>query len=289
MTMLRTARLVLSPLCEDDGDALHSAYSDAETLRYWHQPVTTSVEESRERARQEAEGGAAVFAIREAEGQDAVGFVGFVSSIAPNHQSAFGYLLRKEHWGKGYVVEAAQAVLDHGFADLGVVAAELWIYEGNDRSRRVAEKLGATYRGMNVSFNLLMGGVRRTYVYEIRRADALLPPEVVRATPIVRVGDLEAGVAWYRDNLGFKLEWSTPVSASMVSSGWLPNAAVIRLTPGDARPSRVAFAVPTRIDELAADVGATAEDMPWGMRTFAVTDPWGNELVFESVASRQPG
>jgi RimJ/RimL family protein N-acetyltransferase/catechol 2,3-dioxygenase-like lactoylglutathione lyase family enzyme len=285
MTTLRTERLVLTPLVEADGDGLHAAFSDAETLRYWHQPVTTSVEESRARTQQEADGGAAVFAVRETEDSDAIGFVGFVSKVKPNHQTAFGYLLRKEHWGKGYVVEAARAVLDHGFTDLGVSAAELWIYDGNDQSRRVAEKLGATYRGANVGFNLLKGA-RLTHIYEIRRPDALLPPEVTRVTPVLRVSSLDDGVAWYVERLGFTLEWTTPLTASLVSPGWLPNAAVIRLTPGEPRPSRLAFAVPDRIDEIATAVGAVAEDHPWGLRDFVVTDPWGNELVFESPTAR---
>jgi hypothetical protein len=226
-----------------------------------------------------------VFAIRESGNGDAIGFVGFVSRVQPQHQTAFGYLLHKEHWGKGYVVEAARAALDYGFTELGVLAAELWIYDGNERSRRVAEKLGATYRGANVGFNLLKG-VRLTHVYEIARRDAQLPPEITRVTPVLCVGALDEGVAWYTNELGFTLEWVSPMTASLVSPGWLPNAAVIRLTPGEPRPSRVALAVPDRIDEIAAAVGAEAHDQPWGLREFVVTDPWGNELVFESPTAR---
>jgi [ribosomal protein S5]-alanine N-acetyltransferase len=285
---LQTERLTLTPLCEDDGDALHAAFSDEETLRYWHQPVTTSVEESRARTKQEAEGGAAVFAVREQDEPEAIGFVGFVSRAQPTRQTAFGYLLRKEYWGKGYVAEAARRVLDYGFSTLGIVAAELWIYDGNDRSRRVAEKLGGRYRGANVGFNLVKG-VRTTHIYEVLAPGAQLPPEVVRVIPYLRVGDVPAAIDWYRDRLGFALEWAVgdpPVTASMVSAGWLPLAAVVRLQHGERMPARLAFAMPERLDEMAAAVGATPEDHPWGMRDFSVTDAWGNELVFETPSVR---
>jgi [ribosomal protein S5]-alanine N-acetyltransferase len=282
---LETERLVLRPLTEDDGDALHAAFSDAETLRYWHQPVTTSVEESRARTKQEAAGGAAVFAICQKGSDVAIGLVGFVSRAQTTHQTAFGYLLLKEHWGKGYVAEAARAVLDYGFSELGIVAAELWIYDGNAQSRRVAEKLGATYRGANVGFNLLKGP-RTTHIYEIRAPGGELPPEVLRVIPIVHVGDLAEGIAWYRDQLGFTVEWSSPETASMVSAGWLPLAAVVRLRPGRSEPTRLVFQLAERLDEMAAAVGATAEDHPWGLRDFSVTDPWGNVLVFETPVAR---
>jgi catechol 2,3-dioxygenase-like lactoylglutathione lyase family enzyme len=247
-------------------------------------PVTTSVAESRERAALHASG-AALFAIRETAAGDAIGFVGFGGDLHATHQAGFGYLLHKAFWGRGYVVEAAREVLAYGFTKLGVPAAELWIYDGNDQSRRVAEKLGATYRGANVGFNLLKGP-RVTHVYEVRAPGATLPPDVLRVVPSLSVADLNAGVAWYRDALGFTLEWVTPTSASLVSPGWLPLAATIRLYAGDAAPSRLTFQVADGIDEIAAGLGVTPEDHPWGLRDFSVTDPWGNVLTYETPTAR---
>ena len=284
---LETDRLVLDPLTEDDGDALHAAWTDEETLRHWHQPLTTTVEESRQRTKEEAEGGAAVFAIREKHAHDAIGFVGFVSRVEPHHQTAFGYLLRKEYWGKGYVAEAARAVMDYGFAELGIASAELWIYDGNAQSRRVAEKLGATYRGATVLFNVLKGA-RTTHVYEIRRPGAQLPPDVVRGIPVLAVDDVEEAVAWYRDRLGFTREWGGPTLASMVSPGWHPLCATVRLAAGPPSPSTVVFQVPEGLDEMAARLGATPEDHPWGLRVFKLTDPWGHVLIFETPTVSSP-
>jgi RimJ/RimL family protein N-acetyltransferase/catechol 2,3-dioxygenase-like lactoylglutathione lyase family enzyme len=281
--ILTTKRLVLRTLAREDGDALHAAFSDADTLQYWHLHPTTSIEESRERAAMHAYG-AAVFAIRESEDGDAIGFTGFGSNLHANHQGAFGYLLDKRYWGKGYVVEASRAVLDHGFNHLGFPAAELWIYDGNTQSRRVAEKLGATYRGANVGFNLLKGP-RTTHVYEIPAPGGQLPPEVLRAIPVLRVRALDEAIDWYRDRLNFTLEWSFPGTAALISPGWLPLAAGIRLREGKARPSRVVFQVADGLDDIAESLGTTAETQG-PLRAVEVTDPWGNELVFETPVAR---
>lgn len=47
------------------------------------------------------------------------------------------------HEGKGYAFEAAQAVRDHVFGAMGWPAAVSYIVPGNQRSVRLAERLGA--------------------------------------------------------------------------------------------------------------------------------------------------
>lgn len=292
MTTLTTDRLVLRPLGVDDAEALHAVYSDPETLRYWHQLPTRSIDETRDLVRSEADGGEAVFAIRLEGADDAIGFVGFVSRAQPGRQTAFGYLLRKENWGRGITTEAARAVLDYGFGSLGIAAAELWIYDGNGASRRVAEKLGATYRGANIGFNLARG-VFTTHVYEVLAPGAQLPPEIVRVIPVLQVNDVRAALDWYRDRLGFGIEWTLgdpPTLGSVVSPGWLPLAAVLRFTAGANTPTRLAFALPSRLDEFARSIAATGvalqtepQNRPSGLRVFEVVDPFGNTLIFESM------
>ncbi|MDP1794421.1 MAG: hypothetical protein Q8K63_09830, partial [Acidimicrobiales bacterium] len=71
--------------------------------------------------------------------------------------------------------------------------------------------------------------------------------------------------------------------------GWLPLAAILRFHHGPSRPTHLALAMPSRLDEYAAAIAASGIPMtpptthPWGMRTFQVTDPWGNVLTFETV------
>jgi RimJ/RimL family protein N-acetyltransferase len=54
-------------------------------------------------------------------------------------------MLAQEHWGNGYAVEAAAALRDHGFRELGFERLISLILRGNERSERVAEKIGSRY------------------------------------------------------------------------------------------------------------------------------------------------
>ena len=55
-----------------------------------------------------------------------------------------GYILHPDYWGRGYVPEAARALIDLGFKDLGLHKIELTCFGYNVQSQRVAEKLGFT-------------------------------------------------------------------------------------------------------------------------------------------------
>ena len=56
-----------------------------------------------------------------------------------------GWRIAREHWGRGYVPEAARAALADGFARLGLDEIVSFTAAGNAKSRRVMEKLGMTH------------------------------------------------------------------------------------------------------------------------------------------------
>jgi len=57
-----------------------------------------------------------------------------------------GYVLAKPYWGRGYATEAAAAVLQFGFAHLGLRLIEANAFPENVASLRVMAKLGLRYR-----------------------------------------------------------------------------------------------------------------------------------------------
>ena len=59
-------------------------------------------------------------------------------------QPELGWALAREHWGQGYATEAALAVREWAYAERGFARLVSLIEAANVRSRRVAEKLGAT-------------------------------------------------------------------------------------------------------------------------------------------------
>ena len=78
-------------------------------------------------------------------------FLGFAGLSAPAFEAPFtpaievGWRLAREAWGYGYATEAGAAALDFGFADLGLPEIVSFTAVGNERSRRVMERLGMTY------------------------------------------------------------------------------------------------------------------------------------------------
>lgn len=72
-----------------------------------------------------------------------------VGSVDFNHRHEddvleIGYTLHPDYWGRGYVPEAARALIDLAFKDLGLHKIELTCFGYNLQSKRVAEKLGFT-------------------------------------------------------------------------------------------------------------------------------------------------
>ena len=66
-----------------------------------------------------------------------------------------GYVLSKEHWGKGIMPEAASAIIDYLFGSLDLDFLTCGYYDFNSQSRRVQEKCGfKPYRKLNMDTRL---------------------------------------------------------------------------------------------------------------------------------------
>ena len=61
---------------------------------------------------------------------------------SPLDEPELGYRLRRSAWGKGYGTEGARALIDKGFAELGVRRLVASTMAVNTASRRVMEKAG---------------------------------------------------------------------------------------------------------------------------------------------------
>ena len=77
---------------------------------------------------------------------------------ARDRRAELGYWLGQEAWGQGYATEAADALVDLGFAHLGLQKIYAQVLDGNDASCRVLEKLG-----------MLSEGIRRAHVRKGKR------------------------------------------------------------------------------------------------------------------------
>ena len=60
-------------------------------------------------------------------------------------QAEIWYWLAKPYWGRGFTTEAARPLVEFGFFDLELNRIWIAYFDGNEKSKRVAEKLGFTY------------------------------------------------------------------------------------------------------------------------------------------------
>ena len=147
--MLETERLILRKWTDADAESLfHYAKDPAVGPAAGWQPHQ-SVEESWNVIRNLLNG-AECYAICEKGSDEAIGSIelrlnGHTDMTDRDDECELGYWLGKPFWGRGYMPEAAKEILRHGFEDLGMNVIWCGYYDGNQKSKRVQEKLGFTY------------------------------------------------------------------------------------------------------------------------------------------------
>ncbi len=83
-----------------------------------------------------------------------------------------GYWLAEKYWGRGIITEAAKAVIDFGFRELGLEVISICTSEENKRSRKVIDKCGFHYEGTERACYLIYDGtVRDSRCYSLLRAE----------------------------------------------------------------------------------------------------------------------
>ncbi len=155
---LETERLLLRPLSKDDVDVFASFYADPEVMRHLGVGRTLSREETEASLARMLRGleldGFGQFAVERKQDSDVIGRCGFLvwdaSTLMPTTEAEatgpteleVGYALGRPYWGNGYATEAAIAVRDHALGPMQRERLIAFIRPENERSRRVAEKLG---------------------------------------------------------------------------------------------------------------------------------------------------
>lgn len=159
--VLNTERLVLRPWEEADAEECFKYAVDPEIGSPCGWPAHTSVEDSRNVIKNVLNG-PECYAICLKENGKPIGSIELMlheKSIKTqgDNECELGYWLGKPYWGKGIIPEAAKELLRRAFEDLGKEKVWCGYYEGNEKSKRVQEKLGFTYYGRkeNVHLSLL--------------------------------------------------------------------------------------------------------------------------------------
>jgi RimJ/RimL family protein N-acetyltransferase len=149
---IETARLVLrKPVFPDDAPRIHASYaSDPEVTRYLTWTPHENLEESerilRTRLSWWEEGREYSWIIERREDAAVLGMIS-VSEDNPRRYT-LGYVLARAEWGRGYMSEAARAVVELMLAQPGVERVWAVVEAKNAASARVLEKIGMQREGL---------------------------------------------------------------------------------------------------------------------------------------------
>ena len=145
---LSTKRLFIRPWDDFDADELYELAKDPE-IGFWcgfephkHIRDTFFVLHNFLEVKE-------TYAICLIENSKIIGSIGlhFHTEIAKNDDECeLGYWIGKPYWNNGYVTKAAKEVIRHAFDDLNISTIWCGRYEGNEKSKRVQEKLGFVFR-----------------------------------------------------------------------------------------------------------------------------------------------
>lgn len=151
-----TERLVLRPLRLTDAEPITEGLADFEVAKWLARVPHPYRLIDAERFLAWASGSEArreerLFAI-----DAGAGLVGIVSLISLGPAPVLGYWLSRSAWGAGLMSEAAAAVVADAFRDPVVREIRSGVFEGNERSMRVQEKLGFVEIARSIQHNLAL-------------------------------------------------------------------------------------------------------------------------------------
>ncbi len=184
---LKTERLLLRPWMEEDAEDCYEYARDPRVGPSAGWPVHPDVEYSRQIIR-DVLAVPETYAIVLKTTNRPIGSISlhFHSDLAERDGEAeLGYWIGVPYWGNGIVPEAARELLRHAFEDLCLEQVWCGYYEGNEKSKRVQEKLGFRYQWMNENVPVpQMGEVRKGHVNCLTREEWMLSEQRNPSWPV---------------------------------------------------------------------------------------------------------
>ncbi|HZH75696.1 MAG TPA: GNAT family N-acetyltransferase [Archangium sp.] len=166
--MFTSERLLIRAWQESDAEAFYELTQDEGFNLY---PINVYRQKSLDTAREWLRKVKGKFAVLEKDSSELIGMGGLTPWTWEGEELVdITYRLRESAWGKGYGWELAQALVQHGFRELGLEQITATITPDNVASKKIAEKLGMTF-----DRHILLLGVP-TELYRLRRTSLLIRP-----------------------------------------------------------------------------------------------------------------
>lgn len=139
---LETDRLILRPWEESDAEQLFIYAEDPQVGPPAGWPPHKSVEESLDVIRNVLNGNECYAVCLKSDGKP-IGAAELMKNPRTGEEEfELGYWVGRPFWGRGIIPEASERLIERAFFELGADAVLCGYYDGNEKSRRVQEKLG---------------------------------------------------------------------------------------------------------------------------------------------------
>jgi len=172
--VLHTDRLTLRRIAETDAPALHLAYGDAETMRFWDSLPSRDEPETAAWLRRSLNVDPqwhAMFAVTLRDTGQFIGAVNYHLRQPWHRRLALGWILARPWWRQGFASEATHALLAHCFTTLDAHRIEAHIEPANAASRQLAARLGFRQEGLMRDWLFVDGQARDMLLYALLRPD----------------------------------------------------------------------------------------------------------------------
>jgi [ribosomal protein S5]-alanine N-acetyltransferase len=149
---IETERLILRPLTTEDSEGLFRIFSDPEVTRYLEITPLKFASEGKAlleyfNGQFERKSGVRWGIERKQDGA-LLGTCGFHSVELWVFKAELSYDIGRPYWGKGIVPEAAKALLQHAFGEMGMNRVQASVLPEAAASAKVLEKLGFHREGV---------------------------------------------------------------------------------------------------------------------------------------------
>jgi RimJ/RimL family protein N-acetyltransferase len=149
--MIETARLIIKTWDNDEAAQFFQLSQDPGFNSF---PITVYTQKNvksakawiAEAQRSFLENGTGMLGVWDKNSKELIGIAG-LRIMGTERRYELTYRLKSSAWGKGFATEAARALLDYGFNQLGLSEIAASITPDNEDSKKVARKLGMTYSG----------------------------------------------------------------------------------------------------------------------------------------------
>lgn len=172
---LETERLTLRKFTFDDAQDMFEYSSEPDLTRFvpWetHKSINDTNKFLNYILTQYSQGKLSPWAIEYKEIKKVIGTIDFVAWSTAHHRAEIGFILSKDYWGRGLIVEASSKVIKFGFENMELNKIEASCMVENTQSQRVLQKLGMRLEGILRNKYLIKGKFRDMATYSILKME----------------------------------------------------------------------------------------------------------------------